>query len=38
VGAFDVLEHIKEDEIALGQIHKALRPSGVMLLTVPQHA
>ena len=38
VGAFDLLEHIKEDEIALSQIHKALRPSGVMLLTVPQHA
>jgi len=38
VGAFDLLEHIKEDEIALSQIHKALRPSGVLLLSVPQHA
>lgn len=38
VGAFDLLEHIKEDEIALSQIHKALRPGGVMLLSVPQHA
>lgn len=38
VGAFDVLEHVKEDEMVLGQIYKALRPDGVMLLTVPQHA
>ncbi|NMN73795.1 class I SAM-dependent methyltransferase [Rhizobium sp. 57MFTsu3.2] len=37
VGAFDVLEHIKEDKIVLGQIHKALKPNGVVLLTVPQH-
>lgn len=37
VGAFDVLEHIKEDEIVLGQISDALKPNGVALLTVPQH-
>lgn len=37
IGAFDVLEHIKEDELALSQIHKALKPDGVMLLTIPQH-
>lgn len=37
VGAFDVLEHIEEDEIVLGQIHNALRSDGIMLLTVPQH-
>ncbi|HRD70280.1 MAG TPA: class I SAM-dependent methyltransferase [Legionella sp.] len=37
IGAFDVLEHIQEDEQVLSQIHKALRPKGVMLLTVPQH-
>jgi len=37
VGAFDVLEHINEDEIVLGQIHNALRSDGIMLLTVPQH-
>lgn len=38
IGAFDVIEHIKEDEIVLSQIHKALKPDGAMLLTVPQHA
>lgn len=38
IGAFDVLEHIQEDEQVLAQIHNALQPQGVMLLTVPQHA
>ncbi|MEI8344925.1 MAG: class I SAM-dependent methyltransferase [Candidatus Omnitrophota bacterium] len=38
IGAFDVLEHIKEDEHVLDQIHQALKPRGVLLLTVPQHA
>lgn len=38
IGAFDVLEHIEEDEQVLGQIHGALKPGGVILLTVPQHA
>lgn len=37
IGAFDVLEHIEEDEAVLAQLHKALKPSGVLLLTVPQH-
>lgn len=37
IGAFDVLEHIKEDEEVLSQLYKALRPGGVLLLTVPQH-
>jgi SAM-dependent methyltransferase len=37
IGAFDVLEHIKEDEQVLLQIHEALKPNGVMLITVPQH-
>jgi len=37
IGAFDVLEHIKEDEIVLRQIHKALMPGGFLFLTVPQH-
>lgn len=37
IGAFDVLEHITEDEIVLGQIHKALKPGGFLFLTVPQH-
>lgn len=38
VGAFDVLEHIEEDAAVLRQIHGALKPGGVLLLTVPQHA
>ena len=37
IGAFDVLEHIKEDESVLAQLHSALMPGGVLLLTVPQH-
>jgi len=38
IGAFDVLEHIEEDEIVLAQMHAALNPEGFILLTVPQHA
>jgi SAM-dependent methyltransferase len=37
VGAFDVLEHIVEDEQVLRQIYKTLRPAGGIVLTVPQH-
>ncbi len=37
IGAFDVLEHIKEDENVLEQIFKALKPDGLLFLTVPQH-
>ena len=37
IGAFDVLEHIKEDETVLAQLHGAIKPGGVLLLTVPQH-
>ena len=37
LGAFDVLEHIHEDSVVLMQIHQALRPGGVLILTVPQH-
>lgn len=37
IGAFDVLEHIKEDETVLAQLKMALKPGGVLLLTVPQH-
>ncbi|HET7062564.1 MAG TPA: class I SAM-dependent methyltransferase [Nitrosospira sp.] len=37
VGAFDVLEHIEEDEVVLGQIHRAVSPGGGAIFTVPQH-
>ncbi len=37
VGAFDILEHIPEDEAVLTQIRNALRPGGVLIATVPQH-
>jgi SAM-dependent methyltransferase len=37
VGAFDVIEHIDEDERALASIRDAARPRGGVILTVPQH-
>lgn len=37
IGAYDVLEHIKEDDRVLSQIYTALTPGGVLCVTVPQH-
>jgi SAM-dependent methyltransferase len=37
VGAFDVLEHIENDEVALAEMARAVRPGGGVLITVPQH-
>ncbi|MCX7099400.1 MAG: methyltransferase domain-containing protein [Methylococcales bacterium] len=37
IGAFDVLEHIEDDEAVLEQIYKALKPGGFVFITVPQH-
>jgi trans-aconitate methyltransferase len=37
IGAFDVLEHIAEDEEVMAEIHTALKPGGFFALTVPQH-
>ena len=37
IGAFDVLEHVQEDTEVLWQMHRAVRPGGGILLTVPQH-
>lgn len=37
VGAFDVLEHIDDDTLALQQMHQACRTGGSVVLTVPQH-
>ncbi len=37
VGAFDVIEHIKNDDAVLQQMYRALKPDGLLLLTAPQH-
>jgi SAM-dependent methyltransferase len=37
IGAFDVIEHIDEDETVLGQMFQAVKPGGGIILTVPQH-
>jgi SAM-dependent methyltransferase len=37
VGAFDVIEHVGEDGAVLASIHRALKPGGIVVLTVPQH-
>ena len=36
VGAFDVLEHLVEDNKALAQLYNATRPGGGLMVTVPQ--
>ena len=37
IGAFDVLEHIREDEEVLAQMYQATRKGGGILITVPHH-
>jgi SAM-dependent methyltransferase len=37
IAACDVLEHLDDDVKALSEIHRALKPGGGVLLTVPQH-
>jgi len=37
VAAFDVVEHIAEDEAVLANMRRAVKPGGGVLLTVPQH-
>jgi SAM-dependent methyltransferase len=37
IGAFDMLEHVKEDTEVLSQMHQATRSGGGILLTVPHH-
>jgi SAM-dependent methyltransferase len=37
IGAFDVLEHIEDDQLALENMHQACKPGGGIILTVPQH-
>jgi len=38
IGAFDVLEHISEDEVVLSEMYRATVKGGGIVLTVPQHA
>jgi SAM-dependent methyltransferase len=37
IGAFDVLEHVKEDSEVLSQMYQATRKQGGILVTVPHH-
>lgn len=37
IGAFDVLEHITDDEGVLRGLHQAIVPGGGVILAVPQH-
>ena len=37
IGAFDVIEHINEDELVLSNMYRALKQGGALLVTVPQH-
>ena len=37
IGAFDVIEHIDEDEKVLKQMFNACKPGGGIIVTVPQH-
>lgn len=37
IGAFDVLEHVEDDEAVLAQLLQACKTGGVVAITVPQH-
>lgn len=37
IGAFDVIEHVKDDGAALASIASRLKPGGKLVLTVPAH-
>jgi SAM-dependent methyltransferase len=37
IGAFDVIEHIDDDQAALASIAAKLRPGGKFVMTVPAH-
>lgn len=37
IGAYDVLEHVEEDDAVLAQLFSACKPGGGIVLTVPQH-
>jgi len=37
VGAFDVLEHVEDDDAMLSEMRRAVKRGGGVLITVPQH-
>lgn len=37
IGCFDVIEHIKNDDVVISQIYKSLKKNGLLILTVPHH-
>lgn len=37
IGAFDVLEHIRDDVKAISEVYAALKPGGYFVVSVPQH-
>ena len=37
IGAFDVIEHIEDERAVLKEARRALKPNGLMFITVPQH-
>lgn len=37
IGAFDVLEHIEEDEKVMREVEKSLKPNGHFIISVPQY-
>ncbi|NCU31788.1 MAG: methyltransferase domain-containing protein [Candidatus Moranbacteria bacterium] len=37
IGAFDVIEHIENDQLALENIYEGLKPGGGVIISVPQH-
>ncbi len=37
IGAFDVIEHVEEDEVVLSQIFRAVKSGGGVILMVPNH-
>jgi SAM-dependent methyltransferase len=37
IGAFDVLEHIEDDIVAIKNVYRALKPRGLFLISLPQY-
>jgi SAM-dependent methyltransferase len=37
VGAYDIIEHVADDDAVLQAMHRAIAPGGGVLLVVPQH-